>query len=167
MTIEVLPAASEQQPILARLLQLYIHDFTEFHDLDLQADGTFAYSDLPLYWLDPGHHPFLILLDEKLAGFVLVKRGSEISSSADVWDMAEFFILRRYRRRGCGAEAARQIWAQLPGPWEVRVMDSNPAALHFWQHAISAFVNEPATSERVPRRGAVCHLFSFAAQKTR
>jgi hypothetical protein len=31
--IEVIAAASNQEPILANLLELYVHDFSEFHDV--------------------------------------------------------------------------------------------------------------------------------------
>jgi hypothetical protein len=75
--IEVIPATSEQRPILANLLELYAHDFSEFYDLELGADGRFGYKHLPRYWRDPDRHPFLIKVDGRLAGFVLAKRGSE------------------------------------------------------------------------------------------
>jgi hypothetical protein len=32
--IEVIPATSEERPILANLLELYAHDFSEFYDLE-------------------------------------------------------------------------------------------------------------------------------------
>ncbi len=47
--IELIPATLEQQPLLANLLELYIHDFSEFHDVELGPDGRFGYRNLPLY----------------------------------------------------------------------------------------------------------------------
>src|SRR5216684_2740960 len=70
--IEVIPARPEQESILANLLELYAHDFSEFHDLELGADGRFGYHCLPLYWSEPGRHPFLVWVEGKLAGLVLV-----------------------------------------------------------------------------------------------
>jgi hypothetical protein len=35
--------------IVANLLELYAHDFSEFHPLELGADGRFGYRHLPLY----------------------------------------------------------------------------------------------------------------------
>src|SRR5262249_27583076 len=100
--IELVPAAPDQQPILANMLELYAHDFSEFHELELGVDGRFGYPYLPLYWSDPNRRPFLVRVGGKLAGLVLVKRGSELSGDETVWDMAEFFVVRRYRRRGIG-----------------------------------------------------------------
>ena len=77
--IEVIPAQPDQEAILANLLELYLHDFSEFRDLELEPDGTFGYRRLSLYWSESGRHPFLVWVEGKLAGFVLVKRGSEVS----------------------------------------------------------------------------------------
>ena len=74
--VEVVAATPEQEPILANLLELYVHDFSEFLDLDIGEDGRFGYPSLPLYWSEPGRHPFLIRMDGKLAGLALVKKGS-------------------------------------------------------------------------------------------
>ncbi len=161
MNVEVIPATSEQQPILVHLLELYAHDFSEFHDMELNADGRFGYTKLPLYWLEPNRHPFLVMADRKLAGLVLVKKGSEISGDDAVWDVAEFFVVRRYRRRGIGTEIAHTIWSRFPGRWEVRVMESNHTADHFWERAIAEFVSKPIPSTRVEKEGKFWRLFSF------
>ena len=86
--LELIPAASDQEQVLANLLELYSHDFSEFYDVELGADGRFGYRDLPLYWSEPGRHPFLATLNDKLAGFALVKQGSTISDNRTDWDMA-------------------------------------------------------------------------------
>jgi predicted acetyltransferase len=163
--LEVIPAAPEQEPILANLLELYAHDFSEFRDLALGVDGRFGYRDLPLYWREPGRHPFLVRMDGKLVGLALVKRGSEISGSETVWDMAEFFVVRGYRRRGIGTEIAHEVWRQFPGLWEVRVMQSNHSAHHFWERAITLFAGEAIHSVRVEKRGECWHLFSFESTR--
>ena len=162
--IEVLPAAPEQAPILANLIELYAHDFSEFHDLDLGADGRFGYSSLPLYWSEPDRHPFLVRVDGKLAGFALVKRGSEVSGNEAVWDMAEFFVTRGYRRRGIGTQIAHEVWRRFPGAWEVRVMQSNISAYHFWARAISTLTGEAIHPVRVEKGGTSWTLFSFESK---
>src|SRR5271170_6730931 len=108
--VELLEATSEHEPILANLLELYMHDFSEFLDLDIGEDGRFGYPSLPLYWSESGRHPFLIRADGKPAGFALVKNVPGVSGSGAVWDMAEFFVLRGYRRRGVGKLAAHELW---------------------------------------------------------
>jgi len=159
--VEVIPARAEESPILANLLQLYAHDFSEFHDVELGPDGKFTYNPLPLYWSDPRRRPFLVWVEGKLAGFVLTKRGSVISGDLKVWDLAEFFVLRAFRRRGVGTRAARQLWRQLPGLWEVRVMQANVSAQYFWARAIYAFTGMTIEPERVEIDGELWKVFSF------
>ena len=160
--VEVRAAAAEQQAILANLLQLYAHDFSEFYDVHVGTDGRFCYESLPLYWKEPGRHPFLVWVDGKLAGFVLVKRGSEISGNADVWDMVEFFVMRGYRRRGIGTRVAYEVWRRFPGSWEVRVLQTNISAQQFWTRAISGFSGEAMHPRCVEKDGDVWNVFSFA-----
>lgn len=161
--LELIPATSEQEPIVANMLELYAHDFSEFHNLELGADGRFGYRDLPLYWRESDRHPFLVRTDGNLAGFVLLKKGSEISGNETAWDMAEFFVVRGYRRRGIGTEIAHEVWRKFPGRWEIRVMLSNHSAHHFWEHAIALFAGQAIHSVRVEKSGKCWHLFSCEA----
>ncbi|MGZ4730585.1 MAG: GNAT family N-acetyltransferase [Terriglobales bacterium] len=163
--LEVLAAAREQAPILANLLELYAHDFSEFHPIDPGADGRFGYKSLPLYWSEPDRHPFLVRMDGKLAGLVLVKRGSEVSGNENVWDMAEFFVMRGYRRRGIGTQVAHEVWRRFPGAWEVRVMQSNTSACHFWARAISIFAGKVIPPVCVEAHGERWTLFSFESER--
>jgi predicted acetyltransferase len=164
--VEIVPATREQAPILANLLELYAHDFSEFHSVDLGADGRFGCSSLPLYWAEPDRHPFLVMVDGKLAGLVLVKKSSEVSGRESAWDMAEFFVMRGYRRRGIGTQVVHQVWACLPGAWEVRVMQSNIPACHFWARAISTFTGEAVHPLCVEERGEPWSVFSFESRRS-
>jgi len=163
--IEIIAARPEEESILSNLLELYAHDFSEFHELEIGRDGRFGYCSLPLYWSEPGRHPFLVWVEGKLAGFVLVKRGSEVSGDAAVWDMAEFFVLRGYRRSGIGTHVAHEIWRRFPGVWEVRVMESNVLARPFWEHTISTFTGEPVHPVRVEHDGKCWTLFAFESSR--
>jgi len=164
--IEVIAAAREQEPVLANLLELYAHDFSEFHNIELGADGRFGYKYLPLYWEEPDRHPYIVKFGGKLAGFVLLKKGSEVTGNEDVWDVAEFFIVRGYRRRGLGMKVAHEVWRRYPGRWEVRVMGSNHSAKEFWESAITGFTGEMIPSVRVEKDGESWYLFSFESWPT-
>src|SRR4051812_22354234 len=82
--------------LLSNLLELYIHDLSAaFPNVELGADGRFGYAKLPLYWSEPERRfPFLIRCGSCVAGFALVTRGSPASDDPNVFDVAEFFILR-------------------------------------------------------------------------
>jgi predicted acetyltransferase len=164
INIEIIPALQEQEPILANLLELYAHDFSEFLDLKLGADGRFGYEQLPLYWKEPGRYPFLIMVNGHLAGFVFVHKGSQISADGNIWDMTEFFIVRGYRRLGIGIKTAHEIWKQFPGKWEVRVIDRNQKAKEFWGRAIGKFLGKTINPTPFLKNGEGWHLFSFESK---
>ena len=158
--LEILPVPLEQAPILANLLEFYVHDFSEFLDLEIGEDGRFGYPALSLYWSEPDRHPFFVKLDGKYAGLVLVKR------EGAVWDMAEFFILRGCRRRGIGSQVAHQVWRRFPGLWEVRVMEANVSARRFWARAIAMFLGEVVAPVCLEKGGKNWEVFSFQSIST-
>ena len=159
--IELIPAERVHEPVMANLLELYIHDFSEFHDCEIGEDGRFGYRSLALYLNEPDRHAFLIRANGKLAGFVFVTSCPGGFDNHFVWDMAEFFILRGYRRRGIGTQVAHEIWKLLPGQWEVRVMQKNLPAQRFWARAISSFIGEDVNPVRDERGRDWWQIFSF------
>src|SRR5947208_6043790 len=95
-------ATPSDNDLLSNLLELYTHDLSvAFPNVELGPDGRFGYDKLPLYWSEHQRRfAFLIRCDGRVAGFVLVTRGSPAAEDRDVLDVAEFFVLRRYRRLG-------------------------------------------------------------------
>jgi predicted acetyltransferase len=162
--IEIIPASLEQKAILANLLELYMYDFWEFVDLEIGPDGRFGYSDLDIYWTEPARHPLLIYVDTRLAGLALIDGLPRGSPDVTVWDVAEFFILRRYRRTGIGTQVAHQVWKCFLGRWQVRVIVSNEPAYRFWHHAIKSFVGQKIGATRITQGGRDRHLFSFESR---
>ncbi len=162
--IEIIHASLEQKQILANLLELYSHDFCEFIDLEIGLDGRFGYRELDLYWTDPDRLPFLLYVDNRLAGFVLIKTCHRDGVDLTVWDIPEFFILRGYRGRGVGTAAAHQVWRRFPGPWEVRVMATNERAYRFWHRAIKNFAGDDFLVARFTQSGKDWHRFSFESR---
>ena len=127
--VEVVDAAITDKPVIRQLLELYQYDFSEFVEADVNEQGLYGYEYLDNYWTDADRDPLLLKVDGNWAGFALVRTGSP-------HDMAEFFVMRKYRRSGIGIEAARAVFARFPGAWQVRQMTSNPSSTIFWRRAI-------------------------------
>jgi predicted acetyltransferase len=133
----------EVAPLLSNLLELYIHDMSEVFPVKLGPDGRFGYEKLASYWLEPdGRSAFLITCGGEIAGFALVTRGSPATSDSTDLDVAEFFVLRSYRRQGVGRQAAAQLWGRVRGHWLVRVSDANRAGLHFWRDVVREYAGD-------------------------
>ena len=141
MQTHVVRATRSDQPVLRELFQLYAYDFSEIIHTEVGDNGRFPDPRLVAYWCDAWRFPFLLRVDDHLAGFALVHRGSRISNDDDVWDMAEFFVLRRHRRARVGMRAAHHLFAMHPGRWEIRQRRENAFATLFWRRAVSTYTN--------------------------
>jgi predicted acetyltransferase len=134
MTLEIQRASVSDKYILRNLMELCLHDFSEYENSDVDEHGLFGYPYLDHYWTEPERHPFLIKVMGKLAGFVLVW---EIDS--ETHSVAEFFVMRKYRRQGIGRQAAFLIFDMFPGPWNVCQEKANLPAQAFWREVIHEY----------------------------
>jgi predicted acetyltransferase len=160
--VTIVQASTSDAATVANLLQLYIHDLSDvFPAVELGSDGRFQYDRLPLYWTETDRRfVFLIHSDGNLAGFAFVTRGSPVSDDPDVFDLAEFFVIRRFRRVGVGGKAARLLWATFRGNWTVRVVERNTAALQFWEGVIRGTFPD-ANESILPRDPNVWRVYTF------
>jgi predicted acetyltransferase len=161
-------ATPDMAPLLQNLLQLYIHDMSEFFPVELGPDGRFSSEKLPLYWAEPaGRHAFVIECGGRVAGFALATRGSPATDTASDLDVAEFFVLRAYRRSGVGRQAAFMLWDNLPGQWVVRVSAANRAGLRFWSEVIRAYTSGVFAESTRPGDRESWRIFTFVSTAPR
>ena len=158
------PASSEERALLQNLTQFYSYDFSEVLEMHVDEDGRFGTVDLSPYWVDEWRHPFLLRVDKKVAGFALISERSKITDKSGVFDMTEFFVLRRFRRHGVGRAAAFRRFA---GPWEVRQREENPDATAFWRRAINEYTRGDYEETRWsrPEWSEIVQTFSTASQR--
>jgi predicted acetyltransferase len=137
MTIEI-TAAPNGLAVVRNLFALYAHDMSEFVDVNVDDDGRFVIpASLTTYFEGPEaarRFPFLVRADGSLAGFALVR---QLATDPAIYDMGEFFILRKYRRAGLGRQVACTLFDRFAGPWEVRELPSNAPAQAFWRRIIA------------------------------
>jgi predicted acetyltransferase len=149
-TVSLEIADATNRRALENLMQLYVYDWSELRGagaagppadyLEVGEDGRFkAYPLDPWFSGDPRRHPFLIRAGGVLAGFALAQQTSRLTKEPDVFDMAEFFVLRGHRRAGIGASAARRLFERFRGTWEIRQRKGNATATAFWRRVASDF----------------------------
>ncbi|MEM8532567.1 MAG: GNAT family N-acetyltransferase [Chloroflexota bacterium] len=141
MHITLLPATTSKKPIIANLLQLYLHDCSVFNEGDLDDSGLFHYASFENYWTQPAHHAFLIYADKRLVGFAFINRKSLTNTAFDGYAIADLFVLRRYRRLGIGRAAAESLFNRYPGKWEVATFAANVPAQAFWRSVINQYTS--------------------------
>jgi predicted acetyltransferase len=152
----VVPAVSpHDQMVVRNLFELYLYDFSTIEPQPIRADGRYSSPEmLDPYWEDPQRYPFVIRLDDAPVGFALAKRGSALAGDLEAMDLAEFFVLRSYRRSGVGRRAASLVWDTFPGRWVVRVLAVNQPALAFWEASVAAYSHGRYVRDSVQQQGA-------------
>ena len=133
-------ATFDDYDALYNLAQLYQHDFSEFLPGDVDDKGIFQYMDVRRYLTDKEYKAYLARIDNKLGGFVL------ITSHLQHWRgpgryVAEFFVMRRFRRQGIGRKLAFQAFDTYRGHWEVAEVGPNTPAQAFWRKVIGEYTH--------------------------
>ena len=148
MDIEIQPASISDKPVLRNLMELCQHDYSEYDGADIDEHGLYGYKYLDHYWIESDRYPFLISVSGRLAGFVLVRRVDSREKSV-THTIAEFFVLRKYRRQRVGRHVAWQIFDLFPGQWSVYQEEGNLPAQSFWRRVIAEYTQGAYTDERL------------------
>jgi predicted acetyltransferase len=155
--------AADRQP-LQRMLELYQHDLSDIWDQDLDAHGEYGY-ELDRYWRDPTCHPYVFVADGHYAGLALVDGRVRIAG-ASFW-MDQFFVLRKYRRRGFATQAAKTIFDRHPGAWQVGQMPANRPAQAFWRKVVAEFTQGHFTEHQLSGGAWQGHVQCFVSGAAR
>ncbi|MEX5506499.1 GNAT family N-acetyltransferase [Pseudomonas putida] len=142
LPIALLPTTADQAPLIRNLYQFYSYESSDWEQEDVDVDGRFYIHDehLHRYWQDDGWGAYLVLADGFIAGFVLVER-SELPG-IDALELADLFILKKYRRQGIGQAVALQLLGG-EGDWLLRCYAQDAPAVAFCK-AVLANLSRPA-----------------------
>lgn len=156
MSINVELCSIENKFIINNIYPLYLHDLSEIWATKPNRFGVYEENDIKtlneqikvfdIWWEKPSIlFPFLITVDELPAGlaFVATPPYTPCPDYIDYY-LNEFFLMRPFRSKGVGEEAARQVFEHFRGNWEVQTgkMEQNKRAQMFWRKALNAYTNE-------------------------
>lgn len=142
MKFEIQEVKEQDKEVIYNLMQLYTYELSFFEDettdFKLLDSGLYVMSKyVEMYWTSDKRHPYILKCDNELAGFVLA-RYNEYGKN----EIAEFFVLNKYRRSGAGKFMANEMFELYKGPWEVRTLLKNERAQSFWRNVIREFSND-------------------------
>lgn len=152
MNIKLILTSKENAYIINNLYPLYLHDLSEHYGFLPNKHGVFEESNdyktlsdqnevFNIWWEKPNClYPFLILVDEIPAGFMLVATPPYTSKGTDYY-VNEFFLLRPFRGQGIGSHAASKIFDKFKGKWELYTNSSekNMRGQKFWRKTVSNY----------------------------
>ncbi|WP_240416126.1 GNAT family N-acetyltransferase [Paenibacillus periandrae] len=130
-----------QKSVLRQLMELYKYDFSEYELDDVNEQGYYDYPYLDHYWTEDGRYAFFIRVDGKLAGFALVRALGVDTEGDTIYSMAEFFVMKKFRRMGIGSKVAISLFDMFPGIWRVGQIENNASSQLFWRKVISEYAD--------------------------
>lgn len=133
--MDLITPTPADRPLFDRLAQLYAYDFSPMTDLRIDAEGRFgAHPCFAAIWTDPNRHARLIRTGGEIAGFAIV-----LETPGPAFEIEQFFVMRKFRKRGLGRAAAVGMLDQFRGRWTVDQVHENPAAQVFWRRVVSTY----------------------------
>jgi predicted acetyltransferase len=139
MDIVIEPMLIEHKSVLIQLMELYLYDFSLYSNDDINDYGYYGYAHIDDYWNEDGRYPYIIRINRKIAGFVLVRSCCEYNEMPNPHNIAEFFIMQKYRRLGIGRFVAMKVFDMHKGGWEVSIWSKNIPAQIFWKAVIHEY----------------------------
>lgn len=140
---QLVPATLEDYPVVQNLARFYAYDMSRFcgqaPGWEFPQDGLYTAHDLKRYFNEKDRYPFLIRVQNELAGFVMVNKvGSD--DKAD-WNMGEFFVIAKFQGKGIGEKIATEVFSIYQGVWDVMAIPENTPARHFWRKIITKYTH--------------------------
>ncbi len=151
LKIQLIIAKETDLPIIQNLARFYVYELSRYDNNHPRSkipdnglyeayESSFHFKD---YWVKTGYYSYIIKIQDELAGFALI---NNMGSDPDVnWDMAEFFILKRFQRKQAGLDVAIQLFEKHTGIWEVRQMLNNLPAIKFWNKVLNVYMKKEFT----------------------
>ncbi|MDR3476596.1 MAG: GNAT family N-acetyltransferase [Gammaproteobacteria bacterium] len=163
--LKLIPASISDYSVIQNMGRFYVYDMSEYmghaKGWEMPQDGLYECISFKKYWETDKAYPFLIHYKNEIAGFVIVDNlGCE---SATEFNMAQFFILRKFKHQGIGKAVANWCFDRFPGRWEVMVMPGNEGAYRFWRSVISHRTQNNFTEStgKVPHFDNIKNIFYF------
>ncbi len=139
MNIELKQVTTSEKEILKNMLEKYNYEFSQWDKRDVNQLGLYGYQYLDCYWTEDKRWAYFILVDGNLAGFIMINDLSEVYDRRSDFQMAEFFVMHKYRRLGVGKKAFFKVLDIHKGKWQLKRHPANLTSVHFWNKVINEY----------------------------
>jgi len=126
MKVDLIKATDKDLPVVLNLIKYYVYDMAKLTGWDCTPQGSYdGCNDSREYW-HTNHpdtlvayrwsenqkgHPFMITVNGKIAGFVLLQELCE--EGKPLYDVGEFFVLGKFQRLGVGRQSVHKLFKRF------------------------------------------------------
>lgn len=128
--IELVPAANKA--VFARYFQDYLREHAGFTG-KTPVDGVFRYPWFDLYWREPDKRwAFWMRKGDDVVAIALVR----IDQADGRYEMAEFYVVDRFRGQGRSDRFTKDVISRFKGSWKLNQVKRNGRAVAFWRRVL-------------------------------
>lgn len=139
--VHIIPATSPDVSLVQKLWTFYVYDLSRecgsIQGWQSPTDPHFVPDDITPFFQDADKHPFLIKVDDEVAGFIFTGK-IEVLPDIDTY-VHDFFVISKFQNRGIGKRAALGLFKQHAGKWGLGVIPENKRALTFWRNVLTEY----------------------------
>lgn len=149
-----------EEKILERLLQLYLHDISSHFPIDFdEKKGIYLYDKLDKYFDNSNNYAYFIKNEENLLGFML------IDSCDNEMIVQEMFVLNHHKNKGIGKAAAYSIFDKYKGNWIIKSLPCSEPSERFWNRTIKEYTNTKYEIEHIGKYNRAVFRFNNSEEK--
>jgi predicted acetyltransferase len=139
MDIELRSIQLNEREILNNLWEKYDYEFSQYDKRDVNELGLYGCKDFDYYWKQERKWMYFVIVNGKIAGFVMLTDLPELGNREIDWTLGEFFIMYKYRRLGIGRQVFIEVLNKHKGRFYLRRHPKNIASMHFWDNVINEY----------------------------
>ncbi|MFR2534411.1 MAG: GNAT family N-acetyltransferase [Clostridia bacterium] len=128
--------SKQNRKVIENLFELYQYELSDYFMEDVKENGKYEpYEYLDTYFTNATRNAYFVKVNNQYAGFILINEYTMLPRKEKTKSIAEFFILKRYRKQHLGRKVIAKILEKAEN-WEVKVLDKNKEASDFWKGII-------------------------------
>ena len=159
MKFDLVKVEEQDKNIIYNLMQLYTYELSFFEDettnFTMLDSGLYVINKyVERYWQEESRHPYLLKCYNELAGFVLQRFNEQ-----NMNEIAEFFVINKYRKIGAGTFMANKMFDLYKGKWEIRTLIKNEKAQKFWRNTIKKYTNNKFEEKYIRNNSRLAFYF--------
>ncbi|MGI0119275.1 GNAT family N-acetyltransferase [Zooshikella sp. RANM57] len=138
MSLVLKKLTTEYFAAFKRLWQFYEYNNSSFSGEDLDSEGKFDIDEEYLFDIVREYENCeanLLYFNDTLCGFVMVE--PTVIDRIEMPELADIFILPKYRGKGLSYIVLRQLMFRSPETWHIAVCQQDRKAFDFWKHAFA------------------------------
>lgn len=131
------------------LQQLYEFEFSTITGEETNELGLYDQEKIKAHWSHAGTDVYVLYYQSKPIGFAVINLAGTLDNDRQKKDVAEFFIMPKYRHQGIGEWMAKKLFDSYEGTWQVRQLPNLEKARSFWLKTINDYTNGDFTEIKI------------------